>query len=59
MNPQELQQIRAGFHHEAFGSQAVFRAALQALSHPGRPVEMPQVSQFPRTGHAAARRPRW
>lgn len=54
MNPQELQQIRAGFHHEAFGSQAVFRAALQALSHPGRPVEMPQVSQFPRTGHAAA-----
>jgi alpha-D-ribose 1-methylphosphonate 5-triphosphate synthase subunit PhnH len=54
MNPQQLQQIRAGFHHEAFGSQAVFRSTLQALSHPGRLIAMPQESQFPRTGHPAA-----
>ena len=41
MKAQDLQHIAAGFTHEAFGSQAVFRAALDALSHPGRLILMP------------------
>ena len=41
MNADQLQQVRPGFHDAALGSQAVFRVALQALSHPGRVLEMP------------------
>jgi len=49
-----LQNMVAGFEHEAYGSQAVFRTALQALSHPGRPLDMPLNMTVPRGGHAAA-----
>jgi alpha-D-ribose 1-methylphosphonate 5-triphosphate synthase subunit PhnH len=54
MKAQDLQHIAAGFHHEAFGSQAVFRAALDALSHPGRPFQMPTECALPRHGQPAA-----
>ncbi len=54
MKAEDLQQVRPGFHDAALGSQAVFRAALSALSHPGRVIEMPAVSDLPRRGHGAA-----
>ena len=54
MNSPDLQNIVAGFDHEAFGSQAVFRVALDALSHPGRPLDMPLDTALPRQGHCAA-----
>lgn len=50
----DLSSVVGGFAHEAFGSQAVFRSALQALSHPGRCVPVKQNSELPRHGHAAA-----
>lgn len=54
MKTEDLQQVRPGFHDAALGSQAVFRTALSALSHPGRVNEMPDVSALPRHGHGAA-----
>lgn len=54
MKAEDLQQVRPGFHDAALGSQAVFRTALSALSHPGRVIEMPAVSELPRRGHGAA-----
>lgn len=54
MKAEDLQQVRPGFHDAALGSQAVFRSALSALSHPGRVIEMPDVSALPRQGHGAA-----
>lgn len=54
MNAPDLQNIVAGFDNEAFGSQAVFRAALDALSHPGRPLDMPLNTALPLQGHCAA-----
>jgi len=54
MNDHELAAIGAGFGHEAFGSQVVFRAALQALSHPGRPVCVAHDAELPKHGHGAA-----
>jgi alpha-D-ribose 1-methylphosphonate 5-triphosphate synthase subunit PhnH len=54
MRTEDLQQVRPGFHDAALGSQAVFRTALSALSHPGRVIEMPDVSALPRQGHGAA-----
>jgi len=54
MKAQELKQIAAGFKHEAFGAQAVFRAALDALSHPGRPLKMPTDCALPSHGQPAA-----
>lgn len=54
MKSQELQNVLAGFTHEAFGSQAVFRTSLNALSYPGRPLEMPLDCALPRQGQGAA-----
>lgn len=54
MKADELQQVRPGFHDASAGSQAVFRSALSALSHPGRVIELPRVSGLPLHGHAAA-----
>ena len=53
-SPPDLQNVVAGFDHEAFGSQAVFRVALEALSHPGRVLGMPLQNALPRQGHGAA-----
>ena len=49
-----LASLGAGFSNEAFGSQAVFRAVLQALSHPGRTVAVEHDAQTPAVGHAAS-----
>lgn len=56
MNAIDLQHVRAGFHQEAFGSQAVFRIALSALAEPGQPLLVPECSELPRGGHPAAAR---
>ena len=49
-----LASLGAGFSNEAFGSQAVFRAVLHALSHPGRTVAVEHDAQTPAVGHAAS-----
>ncbi len=54
MNADTLQDMLAGFSSEALGSQAVFRVALHALSHPGRPMTMPIEAECPVGGHRAA-----
>lgn len=50
----DLSSVGAGFFHEAFGSQAVFRSALQALSHPGRCIAVEHDAELPAHGNAAA-----
>lgn len=54
MMSQDLSSVGAGFSDEAFGSQAVFRSALQALSHPGRCIPVEHDAELPRHGNAAA-----
>ena len=54
MSVQDLSQLGAGFSHEGFGSQAVFRVALDALSHPGRCMPVGHDAQTPKTGQPAA-----
>jgi alpha-D-ribose 1-methylphosphonate 5-triphosphate synthase subunit PhnH len=50
----DLSLVGAGFSQEAFGSQAVFRSAMQALSHPGRCIPVEHDAELPRQGNAAA-----
>lgn len=50
----DLSSVGAGFSREAFGSQAVFRSALQALSHPGRCIAVEHDAELPAHGNAAA-----
>lgn len=50
----DLSSVGAGFSDEVFGSQAVFRSALQALSHPGRCIAVEHDSELPAHGNAAA-----
>ena len=54
MSTPPLASLGAGFSNEAFGSQAVFRSVLQALSHPGRTVAVEHDAQAPAVGHAAS-----
>jgi alpha-D-ribose 1-methylphosphonate 5-triphosphate synthase subunit PhnH len=54
MKTTTLASLGSGFSNEAFGSQAVFRAALQALSHPGRRVAVAHDADTPSAGHAAS-----
>ena len=54
MKATDLQHIVGGFEHEAFGSQAAFRAAMNALSYPGRWTPMPVQAERPGQGHGAA-----
>lgn len=54
MNTPTLASLGAGFSSEAFGSQSVFRAVLQALSHPGRRVAVVHDAQTPAAGHGAS-----
>ena len=49
-----LSALGAGFSSEALGSQAVFRQALQALSHPGRCIAVPSDAQVPQGAHPAS-----
>ncbi|MEW6479947.1 MAG: phosphonate C-P lyase system protein PhnH [Pseudomonadota bacterium] len=54
MKQEDLQKVVPGFDDPVTGSQAVFRRALQALSMPGRAVDVPAVAQRPAMGHGAA-----
>jgi alpha-D-ribose 1-methylphosphonate 5-triphosphate synthase subunit PhnH len=54
MNHRDLSTLGAGFGNEALGSQAVFRTALEALSHPGRVLEVAHDAQTPSQGHSAS-----
>lgn len=54
MKATDLQHIVGGFEHEAFGSQAAFRAAMNGQSYPGRWTPMPMQAERPRQGHGAA-----
>ncbi|MDO9251970.1 MAG: phosphonate C-P lyase system protein PhnH [Hydrogenophaga sp.] len=54
MMSHDLSSVGAGFSHEAFGSQAVFRSALMALSHPGRCIPVEHDAELPAHGNAAA-----
>lgn len=54
MKQEELQRVLPGFNDPVMGSHTVFRCALQALSMPGRPVDVPAVAQLPRQGHRSA-----
>ena len=54
MKREDLQNVVPGFDDPVTGSQAVFRHALQALSMPGRAVDVPTLAQLPERGHGAA-----
>jgi len=54
MTAHALSALGAGFSDEALGSQAVFRAVLQALSQPGAPVRLDHDAQVPQAGHGAS-----
>lgn len=54
MTAHALSALGAGFSSEALGSQAVFRAVLQALSQPGQPVQVYHDAQVPEAGHGAS-----
>ncbi|MFP5466728.1 MAG: phosphonate C-P lyase system protein PhnH [Gammaproteobacteria bacterium] len=54
MKQEDLQRVVPGFDDPVSGSQTVFRRALQALSMPGRPVDVPAVAHLPSRGHGAA-----
>ena len=54
MSAHDLSNLGAGFTHEAFGSQAMFRVALEALSHPGRCMTVSHDAEVPQTGHPAS-----
>lgn len=55
MKQEDLQRVVPGFDDPVRGGQGVFRRALQALSMPGLPVDMPAVaSRMPTKGHGAA-----
>lgn len=54
MNTGELSVLGAGFATPSFGSQAVFRAALHALAHPGECVRVNHDAETPSRGHAAS-----
>ncbi len=54
MSGVDLKSVRPGFADESAGSQAVFRVALEALSHPGRVLRVPAACLLPRHGQAAA-----
>lgn len=53
MNAPDLSMLGAGFSCEALGSQAVFRAVLRALSHPGTAVDVPHDAEVPAGAQSA------
>lgn len=54
MTTLDLSTLGAGFSDAAIGSQSAFRAALHALSHPGRVVALAHDAQTPSRGHPAS-----
>lgn len=51
MKAADLQNVVPGFHDSVAGSQEIFRCALQALSMPGKAVDIPSIAQLPKAGH--------
>jgi alpha-D-ribose 1-methylphosphonate 5-triphosphate synthase subunit PhnH len=54
MKADDLQKMQPGFDDPVLNSQLVFRRALQALSMPGRLVDLPGLAALPRQGHSAS-----
>jgi alpha-D-ribose 1-methylphosphonate 5-triphosphate synthase subunit PhnH len=54
MTTVDLSNVDAGFSDLALGSQTVFKAALQALSHPGRRVNVVHDAMPPSPGHGSS-----
>jgi alpha-D-ribose 1-methylphosphonate 5-triphosphate synthase subunit PhnH len=54
MIPEELARVGGGFADESYTSQRVFRAVLEALSHPGRVVSIVHDAPPPEVGNSAA-----
>jgi alpha-D-ribose 1-methylphosphonate 5-triphosphate synthase subunit PhnH len=54
MKHRDLSALGAGFGNEALASQAVFRSALKALSHPGRLVDVVHDASVPAHAHSAS-----
>jgi alpha-D-ribose 1-methylphosphonate 5-triphosphate synthase subunit PhnH len=54
MKHRDLSAMGAGFGNEALASQAVFRSALNALSHPGRLVDVVHDASVPAHAHSAS-----
>ena len=54
MKQEDLHKVVPGFDDPVRGSQSVFRRALQALSLPGQPVDVPAQARLPDQGHGAA-----
>jgi alpha-D-ribose 1-methylphosphonate 5-triphosphate synthase subunit PhnH len=54
MNTQDLSALGRGFANASFGSQAVFRAALHALAHPGECVRVTHDAETPTHGRRAS-----
>lgn len=54
MKSDDLQRMQPGFDDPVLDSQVVFRRALQALSMPGRLVDLPNLATVPKPGHSAS-----
>lgn len=54
MKSDDLQRMQPGFDDPVLDSQVVFRRALQALSMPGRLVDLPNLATAPKLGHSAS-----
>ena len=54
MKSDDLQRMQPGFDDPVLNSQMVFRYALQALSMPGRMVNLPGLASVPKLGHIAS-----
>jgi alpha-D-ribose 1-methylphosphonate 5-triphosphate synthase subunit PhnH len=54
MTMKDIALMGAGFADSSFGSQAVFRSALHALSHPGECVQIAHDAETPTCGHSAS-----
>ena len=50
----ELSEIGTGFHDISLGSQSAFRSALEALSYPGRAVQLAVTFEAPMATHASS-----
>jgi alpha-D-ribose 1-methylphosphonate 5-triphosphate synthase subunit PhnH len=50
----DISKIAGGFAHASFGSQEAFRAALNALSHPGHAFDVPLNAELPSMGYGSS-----
>ncbi len=54
MNTIDLSMVCAGFNEPSHGSQTAFRGALEALSHPGRVIDLVPQAEIPEGAQASA-----